>query len=80
MTSNFKNLQIKTISVDDRYFENFSINSSEFKMAYKFLTEYGIDFDEDVLLNVKTSPDSMISLLLKFLDINQGRLVDKHIL
>jgi hypothetical protein len=80
MTSNFKNLQIKTISVDDRYFENFSINSSEFKMAYKFLAEYGIDFDEDVLLNVKTSPDSMISLLLKFLDINQGRLVDKHIL
>lgn len=49
-------------------------------MAYKFLGEYGINFDEDVLLNVKTSPDSMISLLLKFLDINKGRLVNKHIL
>ncbi len=80
MTSNFKNIQIKTISVDDSYFENFSINSTEFKMAYKFLGEYGINFDEDVLLNVKTSPDSMISLLLKFLDINKGRLVYKHIL
>lgn len=80
MTSNFKNIQIKTISVDDSYFENFSINSTEFKIAYKFLGEYGINFDEDVLLNVKTSPDSMISLLLKFLDINKGRLVDKHIL
>lgn len=71
MTNKFKNNQIKSIQIDDSYFENFSIDSTEFKMAYRFLSLYGIDFDEDVLLNVKTSPDSMISLLLKFLHINQ---------
>jgi hypothetical protein len=61
-----ENLTFRKIYLDKYFDIEYEMGSKEFKNAYKYLTNYGIDFDEDVLLQIETTPDAMIALLVEY--------------
>ncbi len=76
MTQKFINQTFRKLYLDDEINGDIELSSNEFKNAYKFLTNYGFNFDEDVLLQIETTPDAMIVLLVEY----QRVLTSKHIL
>jgi hypothetical protein len=76
MTQKFINQTFRKLNLDNEINDDIEISSSEFKNAYKFLNNYGFNFDEDVLLQIETTPDAMIVLLVEY----QRVLTSKHIL
>lgn len=76
MTYKNENITFRKIYLDDHFDADYEINSDEFKNAYKYLCNYGVDFDEDVLLQIETTPDAMIALLVEY----HRLLKSKHIL
>ncbi len=70
------NQTFRKLYLDDEVDGEIELSSTEFKNAYKFLSNYGFNFDEDVLLQIETTPDAMIILLIQF----QRLLTSKHIL
>lgn len=60
------NQKFRKIYLDDQFDDYYHMNSIEFKNAYKILSFYGINFDEDVLLQIETTPDAMIALLIEY--------------
>jgi hypothetical protein len=60
------NQTFRKIYLDDQFEDCYHMNSIEFKNAYKILSFYGINFDEDVLLQIETTPDAMIALLVEY--------------
>lgn len=63
MSNKNKNLRFRKIYLDNYFDNHYEMGSNEFKNAYKFLSNYGFNFDEDVLLQIETTPDAMIVLL-----------------
>lgn len=76
MTYKNENLTFRKIYLDKYFDIEYEMGSKEFKNAYIYLTNYGIDFDEDVLLQIETTPDAMIALLVEYNHL----LNSKHIL
>ncbi len=76
MTPKFKNHTFRKLYLDDEIDGDIELSSTEFKNAYKFLSNYGFNFDEDVLLQIETTPDAMIVLLIEY----QRLLTKKHVL
>ena len=76
MTEKFINHTFRKLYLDNEIDGDIELSSTEFKNAYKFLTNYGFNFDEDVLLQIETTPDAMIVLLVEY----QRALTSKHIL
>lgn len=76
MTYKNENLTFRKIYLDKYFDIEYEMGSKEFKNAYIYLTNYGIDFDEDVLLQIETTPDAMIALLVQYHHL----LKSKHIL
>ncbi len=70
------NQTFRKLYLDDEVDGEIELSSTEFKNAYKFLSNYGFNFDEDVLLQIETSPDAMIVLLIEY----QRLLTNKHVL
>ena len=70
------NQTFRKLYLDDEIDNDIEIASTEFKNAYKFLCNYGFNFDEDVLLQIETTPDAMIVLLIEY----QRLLTNKHVL
>ncbi len=70
------NQTFRKLYLDDEVDGEIELSSTEFKNAYKFLSNYGFNFDDDVLLQIETTPDAMIILLIQF----QRLLTSKHIL
>lgn len=66
----------RKIYLDNEINGDIEMCTVEFKNAYKFLTNYGFNFDEDVLLQIETTPDAMIVLLIEY----HRLLTNKHIL
>lgn len=66
----------RRINLDEQFDDYFNMNSIEFKIAYKYLNTYGFDFDEDVLLQIETTPDAMIAMLVEY----HRLLISKHVL
>jgi nucleosome binding factor SPN SPT16 subunit len=60
------NQTFRKINLDEQFDDYFNMNSIEFKNAYKILSFYGVNFDEDVLLQIETTPDAMIALLVEY--------------
>lgn len=60
------NQTFRKINLDEQFDDYFNMNSIEFKNAYKILSFYGVNFDEDVLLQIETTPDTMIALLVEY--------------
>ena len=71
-----ENLTFRKIYLDDHFDGDYEMGSDEFKNAYKYLSNYGVDFDEDVLLQIETTPDAMIALLVEY----HRLLIRKHVL
>jgi hypothetical protein len=76
MTPKFINQTFRKLYLDDEIDGDIELSSTEFKNAFKFLSNYGFNFDEDVLLQIETTPDAMIVLLIEY----QRLLTSKHIL
>jgi hypothetical protein len=76
MTQKFINQTFRKLYLDDEIDGDIELSSTEFKNAYKFLSNYGFNFDEDVLLQIETTPDAMIVLLIEY----QRLLINKHVL
>ena len=76
MTTKFINQTFRKLYLDDEIDSDIELSSTEFKNAFKFLSNYGFNFDEDVLLQIETTPDAMIVLLIEY----QRLLTNKHIL
>ena len=76
MTEKFINHTFRKLYLDNEIDGDIELSSTEFKNAYRFLTNYGFNFDEDVLLQIETTPDAMIVLLVEY----QRALTSKHIL
>jgi len=76
MTEKFINHTFRKLYLDNEIDGDIELSSTEFKNAYMFLTNYGFNFDEDVLLQIETTPDAMIVLLVEY----QRVLTSKHIL
>ena len=76
MTYKNENITFRKIYLDNHFDGDYEMGSIEFKNAYKYLSNYGVDFDEDVLLQIETTPDAMIVLLIEY----QRLLTNKHIL
>lgn len=76
MTYKNENLTFRKIYLDKYFDIEYEMGSKEFKNAYIYLTNYGIDFDEDVLLQIETTPDALIVLLIEY----NRLLISKHIL
>ena len=70
------NQTFRRINLDEQFDDYFNMNSIEFKIAYKYLNTYGVDFDEDVLLQIETTPDAMIAMLVEY----HRLLISKHVL
>lgn len=70
------NQTFRKINLDEQFDDYFNMNSIEFKNAYKYLNTYGVDFDEDVLLQIETTPDAMIAMLVEY----HRLLISKHVL
>jgi hypothetical protein len=66
MPQKFLNQTFRKLYLDDEIDGDIELSSTEFKNAYKFLSNYGFNFDEDVLLQIETTPDAMIVLLVEF--------------
>ena len=76
MTNKNENLTFRKIYLDNHFDDDYEMGSIEFKNAYKYLSNYGVDFDEDVLLQIEATPDAMIALLVEY----HRLLISKHIL
>jgi hypothetical protein len=76
MTPKFINQTFRKLYLDDEIDGDIELSSTEFKNAFKFLSNYGFNFDEDVLLQIETTPDAMIVLLIEY----QRLLTSKHVL
>lgn len=70
------NQTFRKLYLDNEIDGDIELSSTEFKNAYKFLNNYGFNFDEDVLLQIETTPDAMIVLLIEY----QRLLTNKHVL
>ena len=60
------NQTFRKLYLDDQFEGHYEMGSTEFKNAYKYLSHFGINFDEDVLLQVETTPDALIALLVDY--------------
>jgi len=76
MTNKNENLTFRKIYLDHHFDGDYEMGSVEFKIAYNYISNYGVDFDEDVLLQIETTPDAMIALLVEY----QRLLIRKHVL
>lgn len=76
MTYKNENITFRKIYLDKHFDGDYEMGSIEFNNAYKYLSNYGVDFDEDVLLQIETTPDAMIVLLIEY----QRLLTSKHVL
>ena len=69
------NQTFRKLYLDVEIDNDIEMASTEFKNAYKFLSNYGFNFDEDVLLQIETTPDAMIVLLIEY----QRLMINKYI-
>lgn len=76
MTYKNENITFRKIYLDHHFDGDYEMGSDEFKNAYKYLSNFGVDFDEDVLLQIETTPDAMIALLVEY----HRLLIRKHVL
>lgn len=76
MSNKKLNQTFRKIYLDNHFDDDYEIGSKEFKNAYQYLTNYGVDFDVDVLLHIETTPDALIVLLVEY----NRLLIRKHVL
>jgi hypothetical protein len=63
-----QNPPIQRIFLDQHFDIDVSMHSDEFWFIYRFLKRFEINYDEDVLLMLESSPDALITMLIEFID------------
>ena len=63
-----QNLPIQRIFLDQHFDNDVAMHTDEFWFIYRFLGRFEINYDEDVLLMVESSPDALITMLSGFID------------
>lgn len=65
-----ENLNYKRIDLD-RFFDNdVKISTEEFNNIIKYLKSFCIDFNQNVLLNIDTTPEALVMLIVGYQKIN----------
>jgi len=63
-----QNLPIQRVLLDQYFNSDVTIHSDEFRFVYRFLKRFEINYDEDVLLFLESSPDAFITMFIEFID------------
>lgn len=62
-----KKIIINRVFLDQYYSTDFEISSEDFKIVYSFLNSFKINYEDDVLLEIQTSGDTLIAAMLEFI-------------
>lgn len=62
-----KKIIINKVFLDQYYSTDFEISSEDFKIVYRFLNSFKINYEDDVLLEIQTSGDALIAAMLEFI-------------
>jgi len=62
-----KKITINRVLLDQYYSSDFQISSEEFKIVYRFLNSFNINYEDDVILEIQTSGDALIAAMLEFI-------------
>lgn len=62
-----KKLTINKIFLDQYYSGDIQIGSEEFKIIYSFLNSFNIKYEDDVLLSIETTSETLIEALIEFI-------------
>ena len=63
----FQNQNLRRIILDDYFPSEVEMCSQEFRLALRFLRFLELNFDENVLLNIDSTPDAIVVLLIEFM-------------
>ena len=62
-----KKIIINKVFLDQYYSSDIQINSENFKIVYSFLNSFNINYEDDVLLSIESTGDSLIAALCEVL-------------
>lgn len=62
-----KKTTINKVFLDQYYSGDIQIGGEEFKIIYSFLNSFNIKYEDDVLLSIETTSESLIEALLEFI-------------
>ncbi len=63
----FKNPEFRRIYLDQYFSTDIEIDSNDFKIALRFIKQFEINFEDDVLLNIESSSDAFLVQYIEFL-------------
>jgi hypothetical protein len=63
-----KKMIINQVFLDQYFANDIEISSKNFKIVYSFLNNFNINYEDDVLLSIQTSGDSLIATFMEFID------------
>lgn len=64
-----KKTTINKVFLDQYYTGDIQIGSEDFKIIYNFLNSFNINYEDDVLLSIETTSESLIEALLEFIKL-----------
>lgn len=64
-----KKTTINKVFLDQYYTGDIQIGSEDFKIIYSFLNSFNINYEDDVLLSIETTSESLIEALLEFIKL-----------
>ncbi len=64
----FKNPEFRRIYLDQYFSTDIEIDSNDFKIALRFIKQFEINFEDDVLLNIESSSDAFLVQYIEFLE------------
>ena len=64
-----KKTTINKVFLDQYYTGDIQIGSEDFKIIYSFLNSFSINYEDDVLLSIETTSESLIEALLEFIKL-----------
>ena len=64
-----KKTTINKVFLDRYYTGDIQIGSEDFKIIYSFLNSFNINYEDDVLLSIETTSESLIEALLEFIKL-----------
>jgi hypothetical protein len=64
-----KKTTINKVFLDQYYTGDIQIGSEDFKIIYSFLNSFNINYEDDVLLSIETTSESLLEALLEFIKL-----------
>jgi hypothetical protein len=64
-----KKTTINKVFLNQYYTGDIQIGSEDFKIIYSFLNSFNINYEDDVLLSIETTSESLLEALLEFIKL-----------